>query len=152
MDFETAFEILNDECLRAVVEILRDDSPIARRRLTDRLAARGVRAHGTPERGAPDPATRYRIHVALHHDHLPRLADVGLLDYDDETVAATPELEAFVEWLGLLDRDEDPAQSAEPTESSEPTEDSELADDSEKIEDAEPPADDLREQLMAFYA
>lgn len=139
MDFETAFEILNDECRRAVVEILRDDSPVSRRRLTDRLAARGVGAHGNPEHRSPDPATRYRIHVTLHHDHLPRLADVGLIDYDDETVAATPELDAFVEWLGLLDREQDVTRDPKAAEDPETTGDSETA-------------EDLCKQLMAFYA
>ena len=30
----------------------------------------------------PDPATIERISITLHHNHLPRLADAGVLDYD----------------------------------------------------------------------
>jgi hypothetical protein len=128
MDFETASELLSDECRRAVVEILRDDSPISRRRLTDRLATRSIGADENAETGHPDPATRYRMHVAFHHDHLPRLADAGLIDYDDETVAATPELEAFLAWFRPFDRDRETPGDSEETE------------------------DELRNRLMAFYA
>jgi len=86
---------------------VRDDGPVSRRQLTDRLATRNVEARGETETGPAGSATPYRIHVALHHDHLPRLADVGLLDYDDETVAATPELEAQSSWLDALRRRHD---------------------------------------------
>lgn len=133
MDFETATMLLGDDCQRAVVEILRDDGPISRRHLSDRLAARSVEAHGESENDASDPAKRYRLQVALHHDHLPRLADAGLIEYDDEKVAPTPELEPFVSWYGHLDRD------PESTEDSGPPEDAESM-------------DDLRDRLMAFYA
>lgn len=127
MDFETASELLADDRRRAVVAILHDDGPISRHRLVRRIVEVQV------DTTSPAPATWYRTHVALHHDHLPRLADAGLVEYDRETVAATPELERFVEWVGPLD--------------------------GEKIEDSEPAEgsktnghDDLRKQLMAFYA
>ena len=135
MDFETASELLADDYRRAIVETLHDDSPISRGRLTDRLAARGVHGDGGTESDRPDPATRYRIRVTLHHDHLPRLADAGLVEYDDELVAATPELDAFVEWLGLCDREREPTDDPAPNERLEST-----------VED------DLRDQLVAFYA
>lgn len=133
MDFETASDLLRDECRRAVIEVLRNDSPISRRELAERLVTRNVEAHGGTETGAADPAARYRIHVALSHDHLPRLADAGLINYDDETAAATPELDSFVEWYGPLAREQETTGNAEATEETEPT-------------------DDLRDQLMAFYA
>jgi hypothetical protein len=133
MDFETASELLGVDCRRAVIEVLRNEGSIARHRLIDRLASRTVDVHAdsptTPSDSmtTSDPARRYRIHVALHHDHLPQLADAGLVEYDDETVTATPELDRFVEWLGPLDSD------------------GEVSDDSEST-------DDFRAHLMAFYA
>jgi len=133
MDFETVSDILGFDCRRAVVEVLRNEGLIARHRLIDRLAGRNVDVREysptttSDSMTTSDPARRYRIHVALHHDHLPRLADAGLVEYDDETVTATPELDRFVEWLDPLDSD------------------GEVSDDSEST-------DDFRANLMAFYA
>lgn len=135
MDFETASELPSDDCRRAVVEALRDESPISRRRLADRLAARCAEAHGNDATESPDSAARCRTRVALHHVYLPRLADAGLIEYDDETVAATPELERFVELVGPFDRAGGQSVDSEPAEN--PT----------AID-----GDDLRDWLMAFYA
>lgn len=52
--------------------------------LAERIAARNAEHHGDVE----------RIAVALHHVHLPKLAAIGLVDYDpgDRIVEARPEL------------------------------------------------------------
>ncbi|MFC4448347.1 DUF7344 domain-containing protein [Halorussus aquaticus] len=94
MDFETAFDLLSNEYRRAIVDVLDETGPVSRQQLTTRLLARGV---GPAD--ASDRPTRRRLRIALHHNHLPRLADAGVLTYDDERVAPTSELDATVEWL-----------------------------------------------------
>ncbi|WP_435174479.1 DUF7344 domain-containing protein [Halorussus sp. AFM4] len=93
MDFETAFDVLSNEHRRAVLEILAETGRLSRRELTSRLLARDV---GPDD---PDRSSRRRLRIALHHNHLPHLADAGVVTYDDETVAPTPELDAVVGWL-----------------------------------------------------
>lgn len=46
-----------------------------------------------------------RIRIALHHNHLPKLADAGVITYDDETVTATDALEAVTGRVSLPDGD-----------------------------------------------
>lgn len=50
---------------------------------------------------ADDPANRQRVATGLHHAHLPKLADCGLVDYDPERrrAAATvpPEVEPYLD-------------------------------------------------------
>lgn len=99
MDIETSFDPVTDDCRRAIVAVLRETSPISRERLTAHLVAREVGLHDRTESGQPDKTTRRRIRIALHHNHLPRLADVGVVEYDDELVAATPELDALVDHM-----------------------------------------------------
>ena len=93
MDFETAFDVLSNEHRRAVVEILDESGRLTRRELTTRLLARDV---GPDD---PDRSSRRRLRIALHHNHLPHLADAGVVTYDDETVVPTTELDAVAEWL-----------------------------------------------------
>ncbi|NHN59186.1 MULTISPECIES: hypothetical protein [Halorussus] len=93
MDFETAFDVLSNEHGRAVVETLAETGRLSRRELTARLLARGVGPDDS------DRSSRRRLRIALHHNHLPHLADAGVVTYDDETVAPTRELDAVAEWL-----------------------------------------------------
>ena len=37
------------------------------------------------DRGSDSPDRRERVRIDLHHDHIPRLADAGLVDYDART-------------------------------------------------------------------
>ncbi|UPW00447.1 hypothetical protein M0R88_18330 [Halorussus gelatinilyticus] len=91
MDFETAFDLLSNEYRRAIVALLDEEGSVPRERLPRRLLARGV--------GPDDDRTRRRLRIALHHNHLPRLADAGVLTYDDEAVTATAKVAAVASWL-----------------------------------------------------
>lgn len=99
MDIETAFDLLSHEARRAVVAVLCGTDSISRRRLTERVAGRLA----DPGAGLGDRPTdrtdRYRIRIALHHNHLPRLADAGAIEYDDERVLTTSEFEDLVSYV-----------------------------------------------------
>lgn len=122
MDFETAYDLVTNDYRRAIVAVLDETSPLSREQLMARLAAREVGVEDDAESNHPDRKTRRRLRVALHHNHLPRLDEMGVVEYDEETVAATPELDALVDRLERPRRD--PAQAP----------------------------DRLRDQLTAFYA
>lgn len=79
-------DALADARRRAVLRTLFDEESASLREV-----ARGVarREHdGLPAEGAVD-----RLKIALHHRHLPKLADVGLVEYErgSRTVALTAE-------------------------------------------------------------
>lgn len=80
------FDALANERRRVVLDSLAEAEPPVRvDDLARRVAARerrGDRA-GEPGRGPPEGAVR-RVHVSLHHTHLPKLAEAGLLDYDPD--------------------------------------------------------------------
>lgn len=99
MDFETAFDLVTNDYRRSIVSILHETSPLSRERLTVRLATREAGLRDDTENRDSVRTTRRRIRVALHHNHLPKLDDMGVIDYDDELVAATPELDILVDHL-----------------------------------------------------
>lgn len=109
MDFETAFDLVTNDYRRSIVSILHETSPLSRERLTVRLATREAGLRDDTENRYSGRTTRRRIRIALHHNHLPRLADMGVVEYDEEMVAATPELDALVDRLEPPRRD--PAQA-----------------------------------------
>lgn len=80
---ETTFDVLSSPVRREIITTLSESGSVARDQLTETLA----RADGA------DQDARRRIRIALHHNHLPRLADAGLVVYDDEAVTATNRLE-----------------------------------------------------------
>lgn len=71
---------LGDEHRRAVLRELHDsgESVLGVETLANRVSERV--ADGEP----PGPDARQTVHAALHHNHLPRLADTGLIVYDVE--------------------------------------------------------------------
>ena len=97
MDIETTFDLLSSSVRRNIVTTLHESGPITRPELTAALA----RKEGDDE-GAPEDAQR-RMRIALHHNHLPRLADAGVIEYDDDTVTATPQLEVLARSLAAAD-------------------------------------------------
>lgn len=99
MDIDTSFDLVTDDCRRAIVAVLHETSPISQERLTARIAAREAGLRDDTESRTAGRTTRRRIRIALHHNHLPKLADMGVIDYDDELVAATPELDILVDHL-----------------------------------------------------
>ena len=74
----------------------------SRRLLLTRIMSR---ERAIPARDTPDSAESVR--VSLVHAHLPRLADLGILDYDTETETVTyygnPALESFLQYVETLE-------------------------------------------------
>ncbi len=94
--------VLADSRNRAVLTVLEGAGrPLPVTELAERLVAREVTVVETAEY---EEKLDHAL-VALHHDRLPRLANAGLVEYDDEaTVVARPESTApTVEWLETLD-------------------------------------------------
>jgi hypothetical protein len=73
--------------------------------LDDLVDAVATRERAIPARDTPDSADSVR--VSLVHAHLPRLADLGILDYDTETETVTyygnPALESFLQYVETLE-------------------------------------------------
>lgn len=95
MDIETTFDLLSSSVRRAIITVLRESNSITRERLTATLAG--------SDADDDSVAARRRIRIALHHNHLPKLAEAGLITYDDETVTATAELEQVAQAIPLPD-------------------------------------------------
>ncbi|WP_115864564.1 DUF7344 domain-containing protein [Halorussus litoreus] len=98
MTTETTFDLLGNPVRRNLLAILRESSSIERDRLTATLAAEAGDATGFGASEGTEEA-RHRMRIALHHNHLPRLADAGLVTYDEETVTATNRLKAVASLL-----------------------------------------------------
>lgn len=90
------FDALADERRRVVLDSLFESgTPVDVGRLARRVAARERRG-GEGDRGPPADAV-HRVRVSLHHVHLPKLDDAGLVEYDPDgqavrTVADPPDL------------------------------------------------------------
>ncbi|UPV74410.1 hypothetical protein M0R89_17990 [Halorussus limi] len=117
MEFETAFDLLSNEYRRAVVALLDEEGSVPRDKLTARLLARGVGVSAEDDR-----TNRRQLRIALHHNHLPRLADAGVVTDDGEAITPTEELADLAAWL-------DESSHVAPTATT-----------------------DLDDQLLAFYA
>lgn len=73
------------------------ESVLAVEDIAERVA-RWEREWDGAERGSADE--RRAVRIDLHHNHLPRLADVGLLDYDARTeTVRTWETPAIERWV-----------------------------------------------------
>lgn len=98
---ETTFELLSDPVREAIISVLHESGSVERERLTETLTT------------DTDEGARRRTRISLHHNHLPRLADAGLIVYDDETVTATSRLETIADRVAALDETDDPLTRAE---------------------------------------
>lgn len=96
---ETTFDLLSSAVRRELVTVLHESGPVARSRLTERLAA-------AEADGDADEELRRRTRISLHHNHLPRLADAGLVNYDDDEVTPTSRLEAVARKIARFERTE----------------------------------------------
>lgn len=85
------FEVLSSGSRRLILDALRDESP----RHVEELAELDRRHHRPPE----------SVRVALHHNHLPRLDEAGLIrwDRDRETVARGPWFEEVRPLIDMFD-------------------------------------------------
>ena len=72
------WRLLSAERRRIVCDVLVDEgTPIQFGELAAAVAAR--------ETAPPDPDAADNVAVALHHIHLPKLTDAGIIDYDPDT-------------------------------------------------------------------
>lgn len=94
METQTALDLLKHEHRRAIVATLYETSSLSWPRLVGELSVRV-----TDATRFPDDATRRRLRIGLYHNHLPKLAEAGAVEYDDETVTATSKLESLVTYL-----------------------------------------------------
>ena len=98
---ETVFEVLSNERRRYVLHHLKaTDERVTVRDLSEQVAAweNGI------ERAAVTPKERKRVYTALHQTHLPKMSDVGVIDYDRDrgTLELTETIEAFDIYLEVV--------------------------------------------------
>lgn len=96
METQTALDLLGHEHRRAIVATLHNTSPLSWSELVDQVAAR---VDDEPGVHFVDEETRRRLRIGLYHTHLPKLAEAGAVEYDDQTITSTPKLESLVEYL-----------------------------------------------------
>ena len=85
---EIAFELLRNRRRRHVLAFLSDRrSAVTLDEIADAVAS------GVSPTGFDEPSAEFRTRVAatLHHVHLPKLADAGVVSYDTEAKTVTPE-------------------------------------------------------------
>jgi hypothetical protein len=90
LDASTKHNVLKDARRRHVLDALEDlSSPMSLDELAETTAAR------EHEVTADDATDQRRVAIALHHAHLPVLADAGLIDYVAETNTIEPDRDAI---------------------------------------------------------
>lgn len=94
LDRATSFDILNNQHRRTIITLLAETPTLTRHELTTHLAATV-----TDNASQPTSDQKRRLRIALHHNHLPQLADAGLIEYDADTVTATATLAAVAHSL-----------------------------------------------------
>jgi len=81
-------DVLRNDRRRIVLEQLAGaaggDDAVTARELSEAIAA-----HETGSDPPPRDARR-SVYISLHQNHLPKLADLGVVDYDDQTKAVRP--------------------------------------------------------------
>lgn len=83
LDAEERRYLLSSPARRAVLAVLaRNPSTMTLAELASELAATG--------RDASEGADRRDLEVVLHHNHLPRLAEAGLVEYDPGANSVRP--------------------------------------------------------------
>ncbi|WP_408958444.1 hypothetical protein [Natrinema sp. 74] len=102
LEFETIASLLASETRRTV---------LARLRTVDRTTAHDLSRYLTAadrETDLDDAAGTRTAAIALHHNHLPRLAEHGVVDYDESEAEVTPgpnfdDLEPIIDCLERVD-------------------------------------------------
>lgn len=99
LSHDDLFHVLQNRRRRRVLQYLVDggDGPFEMRAIAEQVAAW---EYDTSCEGLASDQ-RQRVYVALYQSHLPKLADVGLIDYDKNrgTVASRASIEQVVEYL-----------------------------------------------------
>lgn len=94
------FDALSHDRRRHLLPILLESEPpiqvstLATRLARREQAARPDEVGASPDdqviRQRPDPDTVDQLKIVLHHRHLPRLADAGLIEYESDAKRVTP--------------------------------------------------------------
>jgi hypothetical protein len=85
-------------------------SNVHRRQLLRALSNRGPRRVSAADGGSPDEVQSGRaVRIAMHHNHLPKLADAEFIEWDEERgrVAKGPAFDVVEDLLVRLDGDDD---------------------------------------------
>jgi hypothetical protein len=96
------FELLGNDRRRLVIEVLEGyDGPVDLAVLAEIVAAEECAV----PLDAVSEDERHRVHVSLYHHHVPRLAEAGFVERDEERGAVEPtdrlrKAQQFVERLG----------------------------------------------------
>jgi len=78
-------DVLRNDRRRMVIELLGDaDEPVTARELSEAIAAR--------ETGEDPPPrdVRQSVYISLQQTHLPKLAELGIVEYDEQTKEVRP--------------------------------------------------------------
>ncbi|WP_353634844.1 hypothetical protein ABSL23_04295 [Halobacterium sp. NMX12-1] len=78
-------DVLRNDRRRMVIELLGDaDEPVTARELSEAVAAR--------ETGEDPPPrdVRQSVYISLQQTHLPKLSDLGIVEYDEQTKEVRP--------------------------------------------------------------
>lgn len=97
VDYDTMFEVLADKRRRLVLHHLAEDQSAELDELVDSVC-------DSVESDPPD------VSAALHHNHLPRLDDAGILEYDSRSGSVRyyehEPLEGILDWVAPEDLSE----------------------------------------------
>lgn len=87
VDFETRFDVRSNSLRRTVIAVLHDAQVLTRGELTEAVAETVDETTSGSDR-----QTRRRVRFSLAHNHLPRMEEAGIVEFDKKTVAATARL------------------------------------------------------------
>jgi DNA-binding transcriptional ArsR family regulator len=76
--FDEILNALGDAKRRRIISLLQKNGPVSQREVAHQLVA--WEYDSTPE-AVPDKAVE-KVEIALHHNHLPKLEDAKLIEYD----------------------------------------------------------------------
>ncbi|MEZ3145325.1 hypothetical protein [Halobaculum sp. MBLA0143] len=108
LGYDEAFGLLKNGRRRAVLSALADTPETTLSELAERIAAE----ENDTEPTLLTSAQRKRVYISLYQNHLPKLADEGVIDYDRSRgdVVRRPPADRLIAFLdGLEGRDTDPA-------------------------------------------
>ena len=92
---DTIIRLLSNERRRYVIESILSERTLTKRQLLTRVCERefGYETIPTDE--------IHRIQIGLKHNHLPKLADYGVIEIDDETITVGPNGDELAPYLKI---------------------------------------------------